>query len=67
MSIFDFLKPKQKTDKELQAELKAFVKRIVAQQYIFPSEAIRYESMLKEIYLRGLEPCTELIIPKESK
>ena len=56
MSIFDWLK----TDKKLQAELKALVDRIMAESFVRASMAEKYEELLKEIYLRGLEPEAKL-------
>ncbi len=63
MSIFEKLFPR-KTDKELQAELKALVDKIVVNPYHSPYEFDRYESLLKEIYNRGLEPETKLVARK---
>ena len=51
-----FEEPKPKTDKDLQSELKALVQTVLAQQYISSEQSRRYESLLKEIYDRGLEP-----------
>lgn len=46
----------EKSNKELQAELKALVMLCLADQYISYENGRRYEKLLKEIYLRGLTP-----------
>jgi len=51
---------KKKTSRELQAELKALVQRLVAQKGYSFDEMDRYEKLLKELYLRGEEPETIL-------
>lgn len=47
---------KKKTSRELQAELKALVQRLVVQRGYSFDEMDRYEELLKELYLRGEEP-----------
>ena len=51
---------KEKTSRELQAELKALVQRLVAQRGYSFDEMDRYEELLRELYLRGEEPETIL-------
>lgn len=51
---------KEKTSRELQAELKALVQRLVAQRSYSFDEMDRYEELLRELYLRGEEPETIL-------
>ena len=53
MSLFA---PKKKTDKDLQAELKALCNRIIGEQLVWRGDWDRYERLLKEIYERNLEP-----------
>lgn len=66
MKLLRWLKRKPKTDKQLQAELAALVNRITADQFnpTFFYHATdlmnRYEKLLREIYARGLEPCSTL-------
>jgi hypothetical protein len=50
-----------KTDEALQAELRALVERLVAQQRYSVSQMDRYEKFLQEIYKRGLTPEVTLI------
>ncbi len=49
-----------KTSQELQAELQALCDRVVAVQYITPSDSSKYEHLLLEIYKRGETPKTKL-------
>ena len=54
----------EETNQELQAELKALVQRVVAQQGHSLDDMDRYEGLLRELYLRGEEP--EIILgPKK--
>jgi hypothetical protein len=54
----------EETNQELQAELKALVQRVVAQQGHPLDDMDRYEGLLRELYLRGEEP--EIILgPKK--
>lgn len=55
MGFLNKIKP-IKPDKELQAEFKALVMTCLAKQYMYSDDEDRYERLLKEIYLRGLEP-----------
>jgi len=66
MSIFNWSKlvEVEKTDLELQSELKALVNRIVVEQLPGNSELRRYEKLLAEIYKRRLEPEISLKIKK---
>ncbi len=66
MGMFDFLKPKPKTDKELQAELRALCNTIVPRGGGWDGDWDRYENLLAEIYKRGLKPEIWLM-PKEEK
>jgi uncharacterized protein YdiU (UPF0061 family) len=59
--MFNFLKPKIKTDKELQDELRALCDKVIVDQYWSIYEAERYEKLLREIYSRNLTPVTKLI------
>lgn len=61
MKLFDFLKSEPKTDKELQAELKALVDKVVGIGILLTEDGQKYERLLKEIYSRGLEPETKII------
>ena len=63
MSFWDFLKTKPVPTNELQAELKALCRKVVAQQFPYSQDMRRYEELLKEIYLRGVEP-EDTLIPK---
>ncbi len=47
----------KKTDEELQAELKALVYTMVGFSSYNVTNKERYEKLLKEIYMRNLEPC----------
>lgn len=51
---------KQKTDKELQDELKAFCQVMEIKNYLSFADEKRYEALLFEIYSRNLIPCTTL-------
>lgn len=54
-------KPKKiKPTKELQAELKALCNKIIAQQVMYHSDGEQYTKLLKELYMRGVEPITTL-------
>ena len=46
MNFLKFLFPKSKTDLELQAELKAVVKRIIAEQDVSIYSADKYDTLL---------------------
>jgi len=63
--MFEWLNPKPKTDKELQAELRALVSRITVDSVYSFSSMNKYEKLLEEIYKRGLEPEAWLIKPKQ--
>lgn len=51
---------KEKTDKELQDELKALCDKVIAQQLGWQRDFDRYEELLLEIYKRGLVPVIKL-------
>lgn len=56
----------KKSNVELVAEFRALVDMLVAKQYMSTSdekryeELQRYEELLREMYIRGLEPPTKL-------
>ena len=65
MKLFKWLTPPDKSDIELQSELKALVHTVTAKQYAGGTSMVRYEKLLKEIYKRGLKP--ESIITVKDK
>lgn len=65
MNILNLFKKKPKTDRELQAELKALVHTIYAQQGMSISDREKYEKLLVEIYKRGLEPGVKIKVEEK--
>ena len=47
---------------EIQAELRALLDKIYAQQFGYSDDMRRYENLLREIYSRGIEPDVKLKI-----
>ncbi len=56
----NWFKKTPQTDEELQAELKALCLKVIAKQYTSVGDMDRYEELLREIFLRKLEPCMTL-------
>lgn len=65
MNIFNLLfKKTEKTDKELQDEIKALVNKVVIMQRMSEVDQDRYEKLLYTLYQRNLTPA-DLLEPKD--
>lgn len=65
MNIFNLLfKKTEKTDKELQDEIKALVNKVIIMQRMSEVDQDRYEKLLYTLYQRNLTPA-DLLEPKD--
>ncbi len=55
-----WFKSEPKSERELQAELKALCDRVIVQNFAYSSDMARYEDLLYEMYLRNIEPAVKL-------